>query len=131
MAGGALGALRVARPGFGQPVSFVILCAIAGAGLGYGAAALIDVRFDTSPPQTIRTTVSSMYVSRGRGASYYLRLPAWGPRTGPNSVSVSSDLYDRLNPGDPVCIDLRRGALSASWFVVHACPLVDMPPLRL
>lgn len=122
-AGAGLGALRMSRPGLAGPMQLLILLALCGAALGYGGTALVDVRFDTSAPQTIRTTVSSMYVSHGKSTSYQLRLPPWGPRTAPSTVSVSSSLYGRLSPGDPVCIDLHPGAVGVPWFELHACPI--------
>jgi hypothetical protein len=121
-AGGGLAATRMGRPGLGGPWVFVILLALIGGALGYGAPAMIDVRFDTSEAQPIHSPISSMYASRGRSTTYHLRLPPWGPRTQPNTVTVSGSLYDRLNPGDPVCIDLHPGLLQISWFVVQACP---------
>lgn len=117
-----IGLTRWRRPGVAGPRQFVIGLALIGAAVGYGGAALIDVRFDSSPPQPYRATVASMYVSHGKSTTYQLRLAPWGPRTQPGTVSVSSMLYNQLNPGDTVCIALRRGALSVPWFEVDACP---------
>jgi hypothetical protein len=122
LAGGGLAATRMARPGVGGPWVFVIQLAVIGGALGYGAPALIDVRFDTSEPQPIHSSVSSMYVTFGRSTNtHHLRLPPWGPRTQPNTVTVSGWLYHRLSPGDPVCLYLRPGALQIAWFTPSAC----------
>ena len=117
-------ALRATQSGLGSRSQYLFVLGLIGAGLGLGAPATVDVAFDTAAPQAIRTTLSSEYVTRGRSVTYNLRLPAWGPKTGPNEVTVSSELYAKLDPGDPVCIDLHPGALGVSWFVVHACPLM-------
>lgn len=122
LAGGGLAATRMTRPGVDGPSVLVVLLALIGGAFGYGAPAMIDVRFDTSEAQPIHSLVSSMYVSRGKSTTYHLRLPPWGPRTQPNTVTVSDSLYRRLTPGDPVCIDLRGGALQVPWFVPRACP---------
>jgi hypothetical protein len=126
LAGGGLAATRMTRPGVGGPWVFVILLALIGGALGYGAPAMIDVRFDTSEAQPIHSSISSMYVTRGRSTTtYHLRLPSWGPRTQPNTVTVSGWLYHRLTPGDPVCLDLRPGALQIAWFTPLACPVTQ------
>ena len=105
------------------------MAAIGAAG-GCGGAGLMDVRLDASAPQTVRVTIESTYVSNGKATSYYLRLPPWGPRTEPNSIEVSETLYDTLDTGDAVCIDVRRGALSIPWFEPHDCaPLPPTPSL--
>jgi hypothetical protein len=110
------------RPGVAGPWQFVIVLALTGAALGYGAPALVDTRFDASPPQPFRVAISAMYVSHGKSTSYSLRLAPWGPRTQGSTESVAASLYNRLKPGDEVCVGLRRGALGVPWFVVHLCP---------
>jgi hypothetical protein len=121
-AAGAVGAARMSRPGVSGRVQLVSLLALIGGLFVYGSGGLIDVRFDVSPAQPIRTTISAMYISHGKSTSYHLTLPPWGPLTEPNSVAISSSLYNQLSPGDPVCINLHRGALQVAWFVVDACP---------
>ena len=110
------------RPGVAGPWQMMIVLGLIGAGLGYGAPGMIDTRFDTAQPQQFRATVSAMHISRGKSTSYYLSLTPWGPRTGPSDVSVSSSLYNQLNPGDEVCIALHAGALGVPWFAVAQCP---------
>jgi hypothetical protein len=117
----AAGVFRGRRPGVAKPTQYVILLGLVGATLGYGAPALVDVRFDTSPGQPFRATVESMYVNQGRSWSYHLRLGAWGP-VAAGSVEVPRSLYDQFNPGDQACIDLHPGALAIPWFSVRACP---------
>lgn len=126
-AAGALLACGVAllswrRPGVAGPWQFMILVGLIGGALGYGAPAMVDIRFDASQPQPFRSIVSSTHVSHGRSTSYHLSLAPWGPRTTASDVSVSSSFYNQINPGAEVCIGLHGGALSIPWFVVHLCP---------
>jgi hypothetical protein len=116
----AAGVFRGRRPGVAGPRQFVVALGLMGAALGYGAPALVDVRFDGAPAQAFRATVNSMNVQPGRYSRYYLRLSPWGP-VGASSVTVSRWLYDELTPGDQVCIDLNKGTLAIPWFSVDAC----------
>jgi hypothetical protein len=38
------------------------------------------------------------------------------------SAEVSRSFYDRLNPGDSVCLAVRPGALGIQWFSAGPCP---------
>jgi len=120
VAGGAAW-LRRTRAGVTGPVQLVVLAALAGAGLGFGVPALIDVRFDAAPAQPCHATVTSMYVSHGKSTSYHLRLGPWGAMPQGGGVQVSSSLYAALNPGDQVCIGLHPGALGLPWYTVRQC----------
>jgi hypothetical protein len=44
-----------------------------------------------------------------------------GSGSEPDDASVPRHLYDRMQPGNPVCILLRNGALGVPWFVVLQC----------
>jgi hypothetical protein len=124
----AFATLRALRSGLGGKARFVGLMAMIGAAAGCGGTGLTDVRLDASAPQTVRATIESTFVSSGRATSYYLRLPPWGPRLKPNSIEVSETLYNKLDAGDSVCIDLRRGALSIPWFEPRDCaPALPAP----
>jgi hypothetical protein len=125
-----VGLTRWRRPGVSGPGQFLILMGVIGAALGYGAPAMVDIRFDGSAPQPFRATVNSMFVTHGKSTSYTLRLAPWGPKTEENPVSVSSSLYRQVSPGNEVCIALHRGALGLAWYEVRLCPIFDAP-LRL
>jgi hypothetical protein len=120
------------RPGVSGPWQFLILMAVIGAALGYGAPAVIDIRFDGAAPQPYRATVSSMFITHGKSTSYTLRLSPWGPKTQENPVSVASSFYRRVSQGDQVCIALHPGALALPWYEVHLCPIsIPSPVLKL
>jgi hypothetical protein len=99
------------------------------AAYGYGATAMVDIQFDTSVGTVFSAPVLGKYASHGRSTSYHLNLPAWGPRTQPDSIEVSSSTYNALNEGDTVCITLHPGVLSLPWFTAGVCaPLAATPP---
>jgi hypothetical protein len=67
--------------------------------------------------------VTGKYETHGRHShSYNLNLPAWGPRTGPNSIEVSWSTYRAVNIGDNVCITVHPGAVGLPWFTSAVCP---------
>ncbi len=110
------------QPGVTNPWTVLIVLSLCAAAYGYGAVAVADIHFDSGPGAILRVPVlgKHAYHSR-RSTTHYLELPAWGPRTGPNSVEVSSSTYAALNPGDTVCITLHPGALSLPWFTADVC----------
>jgi hypothetical protein len=83
----------------------------------------VDTRMDHAPPQQFKVPVTDQYVNHGRrNTSYFVNLPAWGPKSEPDSVEVSPDVYHDIAPGQIVCVILHRGYLGAPWFIVSVCP---------
>lgn len=72
-----------------------------------------------------QTQVVEMHVSHGRSTTYSATLAPWGPETGDNNHSISSDLYDQLQPGGQACVVLHPGALHLRWFVIGTCSASD------
>ena len=108
-----------------SPIQFVVIIAAMAAMLGSGAAGLLDVRLDTSPPKLFHATVRAMHVEHwARSTHYFVSLSPWGPRKVSEDVDVRGEgrLYDQLHPGDQVCIRWREGAFDIPWFTVNACP---------
>jgi len=106
--------------------------AITGAALGAGVVNVVDARFDGSAPESYRVTISGMHETHGKGTSYYLELPPWGPVASADSVSVSHEMYNQLFPGAQVCMTLHRGALGLRWYKVGGCPdgaKLALPPM--
>ena len=96
--------------------------ALYGAGLGVGAPALINRRFDHSPGQTFQATVEGRRITSGKGGLHYsLRLGPWGPRTGPSFMPVTRAAYDAARPGDVACVSLHPGALGMAWYRASPC----------
>jgi hypothetical protein len=103
-----------------QPAILVICGLIAGIYF-FGVIGEANALLDHSPASAVRSQIIDKHVSSGKATTYHFRLAPWGPVTEPSDVSVPHDLYDRLQPGNPVCIQLHSGALDMPWFVVLAC----------
>jgi hypothetical protein len=106
-----------ARPWTGQ----LLLLLLVGYAYGYGAVVLGNSLPDSSPGENFRVTVLARHVSHGRHTSYHLRLDRWGPRSEPDDVTVSRDLYDQSPPGSTVCVHRGSGVLGISWYDVVGC----------
>jgi len=103
-----------------RPWSALLLLLLGGA-WGYGAVVLGDCLLDSAPGENFRVAVLAHHVSRGRNTSYHLQLDRWGPRSEPDDVTVSRDLYAQSPPGSTVCVHRGPGALGISWFDVVGC----------
>jgi hypothetical protein len=130
VAGAAVGAAALlmismrglGRPGLASPLTFQITMALLGAAAGYGAIVALDVDYDGSPPAILPVQVLDKYATHGRNSTtYHLRVPAFGVRRGPSSVTVQYATYRALNPGDPVCVLEHRGAIGLPWVTARLC----------
>jgi len=108
-------------PGLASPwmmLGFVTFCA----GLyGYGAVAIADIQFDTSPGAVIQVQVLGKHSYSGKSRTYYLDLPPWGARTQPGAVQVSWSTYQALNVGDNACVLMHPGTLTLPWYTIGVC----------
>jgi len=110
-------------PGVSSPRSVLTVVALCAALYGYGATSVVDIQLDFSAGEVTPVQVVGKHESRGsRSHTYDLDLPAWGPRTGPNSIEVSSAIYNAINIGDSICITLHPGAIGLPWFTSAVCP---------
>lgn len=98
-----------------------LLLLLLGCAYGYGAVVLGDRLLDSAPGENFRVAVLARHVSRGRSTSYHLQLDRWGPRSEPDDVTVSGDLYAQSPPGSTVCVHRGPGALGISWYDVVGC----------
>ena len=115
-------------PGVASPMGVLTVVTLCAGLYGYGATSVIDVQLDFSTGQVFPAPVLSKHESRGsRSHSYYLDVPAWGPRTGPSSIEVSSSTYDGVSVGENVCITLHPGALDLPWFTSAVCAAGGTP----
>jgi hypothetical protein len=103
-----------------QPAILVICGSIAGI-YCFGVIGEANALLDRSPASAVRSQIIDKHVNSGKATTYHFQLAPWGPVTESGDVSVPHDLYERLQPGDPVCIRLHSGALDLPWFVVLAC----------
>ena len=118
-------------PGVSSPIAMLGVVAFCAGAYGYGATSVVDIQFDFSAGDVSQVQVLDKHEYSGRHShSYNLNLPAWGPRTGPNSIEVSAATYRAVNIGDNVCITLHPGAVGLPWFTSNACggALATVPP---
>ena len=127
-AGLAVAFATPARPSLGGPIQYVVVMAVFGALYGVAASTIVDVRFDRSPPQLFRSTVTDKYVTHGKSTSYHLEIAPWGPSARESSVGVSESIYDAAQVGDPICMNLHAGLLGAPWYNVTPCPAAPVQP---
>ncbi|MDF2438872.1 MAG: hypothetical protein K0Q95_3248 [Bacteroidota bacterium] len=85
---------------------------------GYGSVISINCFYDKSQPEIFNPTVLSKRISSGKHTSYYLEVTPWGPQKEIDEVSVSRDLYSRLEPNDQLNIYFTKGKFDIPWFEV-------------
>jgi hypothetical protein len=71
---------------------------------------------DTPPAQ--RLTVLGKRVGSGKGASAHLLVPHWGLRPRANEIDVKRDVFDAVQVGGTVCLQVHPGALGMPWYEV-------------
>lgn len=87
-------------------------------GFGYGSIVTLNCMYDESVPQIFRSKVLDKRISSGKTTTYYLALTAWGTQTENDDVSVSEELYERIEIDDNVNIYLKKGLIEIPWFIV-------------
>ena len=87
----------------------------------YGGIVEANALLDRSPPQVFKVPVISKRVTSGEHPTARLLLDRWGARTFTTDVAVPRAFYDQVKPGDPVCVQLRPGALAIPWYAVGNC----------
>ena len=88
---------------------------------GYGAVEVGDTLFDGKPGVGYSSQVESKRVVSGRSETYYLQVAPWGPVEQAGEVSVPSELYEAVQPGELVCMTLHPGRLGAQWYRMGPC----------
>jgi hypothetical protein len=89
---------------------------------GYAVGLEINALADRSAPQVYRVKVLSKEESESSHVkSWDLTLEPWGPVSDRETVNISEAEYQRIRPGDAVCVELRAGALQVTWYRVGHC----------
>jgi hypothetical protein len=97
---------------------------------GYAVGLEINAFADGSAPQMYRVKVISKEETESSHVkSWDLTLEAWGPVADRESVSVTQAQYQRIKPGDTLCVQLKAGALRIPWYRVGSCD--DPAPARM
>jgi hypothetical protein len=98
---------------WGSMIGVVFFCGL----YGFGVVACWDKMLDKSKPETYAVSVTGKHISSGsRSTTYYLELEPWGPETSQNNLDVSRGVYESIETGDSVSLELRSGALHAAWY---------------
>ena len=97
----------------------IVLIAVISIFYGLGSVVKINCVFDHSPDKEYKASVLGHHISRGKHTSYILYLSTWGPCNVQKQIDVGSKMYNEVNPGDSVKIDLKPGLLHIPWFVVY------------
>jgi hypothetical protein len=87
-------------------------------GFGYGSIVTLNCMYDESVPQTFQSKVLNKRISSGKRTTYYIELTAWGTQTEKNDVSVTEELYEKLEIDNNVTVYLKNGWLKIPWFIV-------------
>lgn len=87
-------------------------------GYGYGAIVTLNCMYDQSEPEIFNATVLNKRVSSGKSTTYYVALTPWGKQKEVEEVSISKELYKRLDKNDEVNIYFMKGYFDIPWFEV-------------
>lgn len=87
----------------------------------FGLIGEVNALLDRTPESIVRTQIMKKRVSEGETTRYYFTLAPWGSQSEPDDARVTRDLYDRLQPGNSVCVTTHGGALGMPWFAVDEC----------
>lgn len=104
-----------------KPYAWLVIWALVTVWCG-GAVVFSDSLFDRSSPAGYEVRVVKKSQSTGKLRTLRFTLEPWGPVTTEESVTVPNQaLYDRIAPGDTVCVILHPGAFRISWIEVWGC----------
>lgn len=84
----------------------------------YGGIINYNCIYDDSQSEVYSSEILDMRISTGKTTSYYIELKPWGPVTEAEDVSISRELYERLEIGESVKIYLQNGKMNIPWFSV-------------
>lgn len=87
----------------------------------YGATGAINCAFDTSSPIVYETEVIDKRISRGSKGrkTYYVEVNPWGHHLDSESISVTQNQYEKIENGETVHIDYKKGFLGIPWYYIE------------
>lgn len=116
-----LGGLWALTPKPVKEVSALIYPAVLSLAYGWSSVILINQIGDTGKPRVTQAIVIDKWVHHGRSTSWNLKVAPWGPVRNAEVLGVQPNLYNALQRGDLVCMNLYPGALGMGWYVPHLC----------
>lgn len=77
--------------------------------------------YDNSEPTVYKAEVVDKRVHKGRKGrrTYYVKVTPWGHHYDKEEISVSSVLYDEVQIGQTVKIDLKQGLFNIPWYYIE------------
>lgn len=93
-------------------------------GMLWGAGLVIQGNslLDRTTVTAYEALVIGKHQNTGRYKERYFKLEPWGPVTEAEDFKVrSQELYDRIAPGDTVCVVLHSGAFRVRWTEIWSC----------
>lgn len=118
-----LGLWTPRRAALANPQVLLMFLGFFGAGYGWAAPILIDLRLDHTASQVFQAPVVKRGLSFGRygHAQYSLRPGPWGPATSTSTVVVPAETYGAVKAGGMACVTLHPGALAMPWYSAAPC----------
>jgi hypothetical protein len=87
---------------------------------GYATVLKLNIFLDRSPASVEATVLTG---KRYDGSEWKrLSVKPWGAIKEVSVVTVPNWLYRELQPGDAVCMVLRKGGLGIPWYTAQSCP---------
>jgi len=86
---------------------------------GYATTLQLNIVLDGSESTVLQSGVLAKFQTKG---NWSLEIAPWKPGREAGKVSVPSDLYRAVRPGEPVCIVQRAGALGSAGYTAQGCP---------
>ncbi|WP_257168494.1 hypothetical protein [Bradyrhizobium sp. SRS-191] len=99
----------------------ILLASLFVGAYAFGTLGQFNTALDHSAPALLRSRVLSKHLGHSRLATHQVTLEPWGPFAMATDAHVAHALYERLQPGDTVCLRLHDGAFRMAWFTVAAC----------
>ena len=87
-------------------------------GFGFGSIVSLNCMYDESTPQAFQSKILNKRISSGKRTTYYIELAAWGTQSEKSDVSVTEELYEKLELDNNATIYLKKGWLKIPWFIV-------------
>ena len=103
-----------------RPLALVVITLLS-AGYGFGAALETNFLLDRSRAEVYAVLVLDKHTAGLDSGEYYLDLEPWGPFAVNNPVAVRRWRYNETEPGDSVCMRLKRGLYSIPYFGIVDC----------
>ncbi|MCX2745494.1 hypothetical protein OO013_16560 [Mangrovivirga sp. M17] len=74
--------------------------------------------YDNSQAKIYTAKILNKRISSGRSTTHYLELSSWGPQKEIEEISVDKKLYSKVNIGEQVTVNFKKGNLNIPWLVV-------------